>query len=168
MHLANETWAAQVLNMQVNPQKGPDLIDEHKVAEVKFCLVYPDRYKHKSWKTLGHQLAYNTKEKPAFWALGFYQLLKPIAQIRTKDPKELEELVPERKLYIVEWNWANQFPCRKQEGQTERSQWENHIGSPKFRLLPRTIREYNVQKGIVYITEGVSPEVFNIRTSELS
>ena len=70
--------------MQVNPNKGPDIIDKDKAAEVKFNLSYSDRnYNYISWRVLEHQLAYN-KNLPAFWALGIYTLDRPVSKIKTK------------------------------------------------------------------------------------
>jgi len=63
MHFFNEQWAAEVLNMQVNPHKGPDLIDDGKVVEAKFAVIYPGRKNYTSWKTLEFQIDYGIDRK---------------------------------------------------------------------------------------------------------
>ena len=97
MHIANESWAANVLGMKVNPSKGPDLITDKAITEIKFKLIYPKGYTHLSWRVLGFQLDYEEQEgKIGYWGLGKYWLSKPIEDIKTEKPEELEELVTNR------------------------------------------------------------------------
>ncbi len=160
MHYANSKWAAEVLDMKVNPQKGPDIISGIKQIELKFNLQYEGRYNHKSWRVLDHQLNYHQNDKFSFWGLGFYHLDKPISQLRSKHVQILEGHVKKRELYIVDWSWMNQFPLTRQQGKTEKSQWDNTLCFPKFALLPETIKSFEVKKGLIHITEGVPVDLF--------
>lgn len=161
MPYVNNLWVANVLNMQLNPRKGPDIIDEDKIVEAKFNLIYQDKPNYISWRVLEHQLAYNNG-KQAFWALGIYQLDRPVKKIKTKNPILLEAMVTERELYLVDWNWMLQFPCYHQTGKTEKSQWSNYLRFPKHDKLPRVTATYQVPKGLVHLTEGVPIGRFQI------
>jgi hypothetical protein len=161
MCFANQTWAAHALDMQVNPKRGPDLIDDKKVVEVKFTLFHPDRYRHLSWRVLDYQMTYGEDNK-AYWALGLYNLNRPIANINTKNPEKLEEIVEDRTLYIVEWDWMKQFPPYHQKGKTKISEWDHHIRFPKRSKLPKVARRHKVDKGQIMITKGVSLKDFNL------
>ena len=163
MHFSNEEWAAYVLNMQVNPQAGPDLIDKDKIAEVKFCLVHPGEYRYIQWKALEYQMQYPEKyQRPGFWILGEYALQTQIKSIRKLG---LEDLATFRQIWIVNWDWMKQFPPFPQKGKTEISKWENTLRYGKKPLLPRTITTYEVQNGLVHITEGIPSGVFTINQS---
>ena len=98
----NHKWAAKALNMQINPDAGPDLIDSNKIVEIKFAVT-PNQRNYIKWTVLEHQLNYETKHpnKKAFWGLGTYHIKQPPSTIKTKDPKELESLVISRELFIV-------------------------------------------------------------------
>jgi hypothetical protein len=161
MHFFNERWAADVLNMRINPKKGPDLIDDKKVMEVKFKVVYPNEYMHLSWRTLEYQMAYG-KDREAYWGLGTYTLSRHISEIRRRDIKNIELMVLDREIAIVPWYWIYQFKPYRQVGQTRLSKWDNIIRFPKAKLLPRTIETYVVNGGRVNITEGVDPNSFCI------
>jgi hypothetical protein len=52
---------------------------------------------------------YDKIGKPSYWALGTYSLSKPVSSINTANPKLLENLVCERTLTIVNWDWMKQF-----------------------------------------------------------
>lgn len=160
MPRVNEEWAGRVLNMKVNYEEGPDLIDEHKSAEVKFVLA--DKNYPLSWTVLEHQMKYNTKEKPCYWVLGTYHLKKPVKSIRMRDIRKLESLVTVRDLYIVTWDWMNQYPASVCTGQTEKSSWRNTFRYPKLRDLPGITHVYEVDKGLVHLTEGVPKRAFDI------
>jgi len=166
MHFANEKWAAEVLNMNVNPEKGPDLVDGKKVVECKFTLVHPGRYTHLCWRVLGYQADYDNEAgkegKKAYWAFGTYALDRPLSSVQTKNLEKLEHMVQERTLMIARWDWIKQFPAYHESGKTELSEWDHEIIFPKGRLLPETTRQYNVSKGNVYLTEGVNPGDFLI------
>lgn len=159
MPLYNEIWSANVLNMNVNPNKGPDLIDENKAVEVKFKILYSNgKYTHKCWRVLGHQLEYNKKFPEIYWGLGFYRVNKEIKNIKTD---KLEEITEYRELYLVNWDWMKQFPVYHHNGKTKFSDWDYYMLFPKFNLLPLVISEEIVEKGKILFTEGVNPERFN-------
>jgi hypothetical protein len=161
MPSVNETWAADVLKMQRNPHKGPDLIDEKKIVEIKFRLMCEDEYSHLCWRILEHQKGYRQDGKKAYWGFGKYFLSKPVSKIRTNKELELESLVVSRELFIVPWEWVDQFPVYHQSGKTEKSEWNNHLIFAKGRLLPEIIESYQVEKGFVYLTSGVNKGDFN-------
>ena len=123
----HNNWAGKVLGMEVNSQKGPDLIDEYKVAEVKFKLIIPRMYVHRPWTVLGHQMDYNKLGKDAFWVLGFYTLKKNVCDIKNRDAGRLESFVCEREAYIVKWNWMNRFSAHQVSGETIQSKWKYEI-----------------------------------------
>lgn len=165
MHLVNEKWVAKVLGMQVNPHKGPDVIDSRKVLEVKFKLIYP-YYTHVSWKSLGHQIKYNhqaqRKGKTAYWALGKYWLTKAVEDIHTSNHDELEALVEKREIYLVEWDWMSQFRAYHHQGKTPLSEWNHKIRFAKASPLPQVIQTYHVEGGLVRLTEGIQLEDFSL------
>lgn len=159
----NEEWAAKALGMEINLEKGPDLIDNQKNVEIKFCLTgkrcgaenYPQ-----DWTVFEEQMGYNGT-KPAFWGLGLYELKKPVSEIKSDDLKKLEAMVLRRNLWIVKWKWMYQFPPHKTNGETYISSWENTLRYPKLSHLPGTTQIHRVRKGSIYLTEGVDPEYFS-------
>lgn len=162
MPYVNEIWTANVLNMQKNPNKGPDLIDNRKIVEVKFKLLHEERYTHLCWRILGHQKNYESNGKIAYWALGKYYLSKEVSAINTENPDRLERLVTSRELFIVPWEWVNQFPVYHQSGSTNTSKWENDIIFAKGRLLPKIINSKKIEKGIVHFVNGVDENNFDL------
>lgn len=160
MPLYNEKWSAQALNMKVNSKKGPDLIDNEKAVEIKFKMLYlSGKYTHRCWRVLGHQLEYNKEFPEIYWGLGFYQVNKDVKNIKTN---ELEEITEYRELYLVNWDWMNQFPIYHHNGKTRFSEWNYYMLFPKFNLIPKIIQQQNVEGGKVFFTEGVDPEKFKI------
>ena len=100
--------------MEINPNRGPDIIDNEKAIEVKFKVLYPDgRYTHKDWKILGYQLDYDKEFPDIYWGLGFYQINKEVKKVKSN---ELENITDYRELYIVNWYWMKQFPLYHQKG----------------------------------------------------
>jgi len=160
MPFVNNSWAARVLNMRENHEKGPDLVDNDKITEVKFNLLKPGHYSNRSWRVLDYQLEYGRNGKPGYWALGFYTLDRPVTQVRTKNPAELEGMVTSREIYLVKWGWMDQFPPYRQSGETEFTSWENTLIFPKFAALPKVATSFAVEKGFVFLTKGIKPEVF--------
>ena len=167
MPAVNEIWAGQVLGMELNPKKGPDLIDGSKVMEVKFCLIgekcHAEKY-HRSWTVLEHQMEYNDGTN-AFWGLGFYEMKRPVSEIRSENLEALETMVLKRVLWVVPWDWMRQFPPSYTNGESSYSSWEIILRYPKLKDIPRTQKTYNVEKGLVHLTEGVNPEYFDFLKS---
>ncbi|MBX4212341.1 hypothetical protein KW787_02710 [Candidatus Pacearchaeota archaeon] len=159
----HELWAANALGMRVNDQDGADLIDRRKIIEVKFTLDNPSYTR--SWTVFEHQLSYN-QEKAGYWGLGVYQLDRSIKKI--KEDENLEDSVGEREIYLVEWDWMNQFPPHSVSGKTKSSAWEYILRYPKAKLLPPTTHTYKVNKGKVYITEGVDARAIKVLGSLIS
>lgn len=155
----NELWAANVLGMEMNPRSGIDLLGDSKNVEVKFTLQYLDKYKHKSWRVLDHELAFQNG-KPCFWALGFYTLKEEISRINVKTQLALERRVIDRELFIVPWEWMSQFPRYHHVGQTKKSKWDHWIRFPKHKDLPPNYATYPVKGGIVHLTQGVPEYLF--------
>jgi hypothetical protein len=155
MHFLHEKWAAEVLGMKVNAGDGPDLISEDKIMEVKFTLG-------RDWTVLEHQMNYNNG-KVGYWGLGIYSLREDIDRIKIVSSAKLEKLVEKRQLFIVPWEWMYQFPPHYTKGKTKNSEWENTLRYPKLKNLPQTIATYELKKGLVYLTEGVSFDAFSIK-----
>lgn len=153
-------WAAEVLNMQSN-SRGPDLIDKNKFIEIKFTL-FPNSKNYVKWNVHEYQMKYPENQKTPYWGLGIYALKKPILDIETKNPEELEKLVISRELYIVEWAWMNQFKPYPSFGKTEISSWNNIVRYPKLKKLPPKIKQFKVEKGKLYLTQGISEKDFQI------
>jgi hypothetical protein len=156
----NEEWTARVLGMQRNPHPGPDLISEDKIVEVKFTLARNSKNYFK-WNVLEHQLNYSSQAPNAFWAFGFYDLQIPVQKVKTKDPEELESLIPRREVYIVQWDWIHQFQSKKYRGKTQNSIWDYQLKTALFNKFPTTIQTREVEKGLVHLTEGVYEEIFH-------
>ena len=164
----NTKWASDVLNMNINTSKGPDLIDDTKIIELKFSLVKPDRYNYISWKVLEHQMNYDEHQFFAYWGLGVYKLDKDIKNINTTDANLLEKRVLERELFIVDWEWMKQFQPYTQTGKTIISEWDNTIRFPKHSKLPNVIKTYNVKKGKIHLTKKIPEKIFEINFSKNS
>lgn len=161
MHNANEIWAADVLGMNVNPEDGPDLIDNRKIVEVKFTLVSPRKYPE-AWTVLEHQMNYPQDcNKTGFWGLGKYWLKIPVREIHEKIHERLEEFVEKRELFIVQWDWMYHFLPSRTNGKTNLSEWSNTLRYPKFSYLPDTIKTYQVKGGLVHLTHKVQIRHFS-------
>jgi len=157
MPAVNHIWAANVLNMEVNPGKGPDLIGVDRNIELKFCLVPPAKnYIH--WTTFEYQIAYAEK-KSCLWGVGTYRLDRPIEEIKTSNPSKLEEYVTNRELFLVNWDWIYLFKPHELKGETNISSWEHTLRYPRFNALPKVVKTYSVLKGRVHITKGVRDSV---------
>ena len=99
-----------------------------------------------------------------FWGLGLYELKIPIKEITTHNRDELESLVKEnRELYLTTWDWIYQFPPSETSGKTHRSQWERTLRYPKFKYLPPITQTYQVERGLVHLTQGVDPDLFDVQ-----
>ncbi|MGY4884563.1 MAG: hypothetical protein ACP5NZ_03215 [Nanobdellota archaeon] len=159
----NEIWVANVLNMQINSQRGPDLIDNLKAVEVKFKMLYSNgKYTHKCWRVLGHQVDYDKAFQEIYWGLGFYRVNKEVNEVKRSDLINLEKIVDYREIYLVNWDWVKQFPVYHHNGKTKLSEWDYLMLFPKFNLLPGIISEEVIENGKVFFTEGVNPARFNI------
>lgn len=165
----NHEWAAKVLNMNLgeDEHRGPDLIDDKKIVEIKFRLLHPNRYTHVHWTTYEHQSFY-PNGKPGFWGVGTYRLKEPVEKIETLDPKELEKLVTIRELWIAPWNWMDQFSLYTQRARRNCAWYESDRRYAKHSQLPETTETWKVRKGTIHITRGVDSEKFKIEGKRLS
>lgn len=160
MPAVNHQWAARVLGMRVNPEKGPDIIDNNKVIELKFSLTNGPRGRYPlSWTVMEHQMAYSNG-RIAYWGLGTYTLACNVSKIKTSEQEELEKIVVAREIYIVSWDWMRQYPSHQTEGRTRISEWQNTFRYPKPDDLPAVIETRAVNKGFVHLTEGVDRKDF--------
>ena len=160
-HRYQELAVGKVLEMSLNPNSGPDLIDKDKVVEVKSRLVHSTRHYGKGWTPQDFQLNYENGRQ-AFWALQFYSLDREIGEIRIKEIPLIESMVTNRTIYIVKWDWMKQFPPSETSGKTPISEWKNIFRYPKYTLMPRVMETYEIKKGLVHITEGVPIELFKV------
>ncbi len=164
----NHKWAADVLGMRLNEEKGPDIIDDGKFLELKFLLINPKKHKEiknssypKVWTVMDHQMNYEKDTGlKGYWGLGIYELNIPIKSIR--DKYNLEKFVLSRELYIVEWGWMNQFEKNHTNGKTEFSEWDYYLRYPKFKNLPDIVSIKKVNKGKLYFTNESQLESFDI------
>lgn len=160
MHYNNETWAAKALKMDVNPSRGPDLTDSEKIVEVKFRLVKRGTPAYLYWTAFKYQKKYG-ENREAYWALGTYMLDREIEIIPNSTTiQELENRVKTRELFIVKWDWMNQFPEYPEHGETNKSKWNHTLIFPKGKLLPRIEKTYEVSGGKINFTQGVDSERF--------
>jgi hypothetical protein len=163
MHFNNEAWAADVLRMQINLHRGPDLIDETKIVEIKFKMLSQNKKsKSLSWKVLDYQLNYKREIEKAYWGLGFYTFHGDIRDIKNIHLMELEERVENRDLYILEWEWMNQFPIYHQSGKTEKTEWNNYLIYPKFKSIPSVVETTKVNGGKIFFTKETQKKEFII------
>ncbi|MEN9625768.1 MAG: hypothetical protein RL557_96 [archaeon] len=164
----NHEWGSQVLGMALeNP--GPDLLDENKFVELKFCLINPkplngEKIKDypKAWTVEESQMEYDEYFiGMGFWGMTVYELSVPVRSIRLFESAEsVEKKVLQREMYIVRWSWMDQFPSHETEGKTQASEWKRTLRYPKFESLPKTIERWKVHKGYINFTQGVDPDYF--------
>jgi len=121
-----------------------------------------------AWTVLENQVSYEDQEgKKGFWGLGIYELNKAVKGIDSRDIRNLEELVLFRELYLVKWDWMKEFPPYHTNGKTIISKWENTLRYPKYNKLPEIIKSYEVRKGKVNITKGVSTRAFDFNRKNI-
>lgn len=160
----NEAWVAKVLGMRVNTSPGIDVIDDTKGIEVKFTLVgnqcragkYP-----RAWTVLEHEMDFKNNGYLCFWGLGTYELSKPVKEIKVRMPEKLEGLVLRREFWIVPWDWMKDYLPSHTGGETKVSKWENTFRYPKLKDIPKVIQSYEVEKGLLHLTEGVDKSFFD-------
>lgn len=161
----NEDWSARNLGMEVQ-YFGPDLINEERntIVEVKFTLIGKkcgaDKYPI-NWIVDKNQLSY-CNGHDAYWALGTYSLDRLIKKIRKEDTIKLEKMVLGRELWIVPWEFMGKYTPNFTSGETKISQWEAYLMYPKLKDIPKPIKTYHVEKGLIHLTEGVNQEHFNL------
>jgi hypothetical protein len=143
----NHSWAARVLNMQINPNDGPDLTDGNKFVEAKFG-VNPE-----NWTILEEQVEYGNNGKPCFLLLAIYKLSGKISEIETTDQTALEKMVLERDGFLVPWNYILSLTCHPGKCNTYRY--------PRRKDL-KIESTYKVEKGQIHLTSGIPEGVFNI------
>lgn len=160
MSSVNQKWGAEVLNMNITSKYGPDLTDKNKIVELKFNKIKGIK-DYISWRVLENQVHYG-KAKNRFWGLGTYKLKDEINNIETTNLSELEDIVLDRQLYLVEWNWINNFRPYKEKGIGKIGPYENIIRFPKFSIIPRIAARIEVERGSVYFTDGVPLDAFKI------
>lgn len=158
----NEDWTAKVLGMKRNLNPGPDLIskDEKTIVEVKFTIVGNGCEKYPiAWTVRDEQLRY-ADGKTGFWGLATYELDRSVREIRKRDVKHLERIVLDRTIWIVPWEWMNQFPPHQTSGESKTGSWNNIFRYPKQRYLPKGTERYSVARGTVILTKGVDKKYF--------
>ncbi len=161
----NQEKAARMLKMQVNG-RGADLVDEEKIVEVKYNLLHQNRYTHRSWRVHEYQMEYG-KKKLAFWAFGFYRMDREVSEIKTTNLQSLGKMVMNRSLYIVPWSWMFQYKKYRQRGKGKAGPWDNTLRFPKYRELPPTKESWQVEGGLVHITQDVPKDLFILTGKKL-
>jgi hypothetical protein len=144
-----------------------DLIDFSKFLELKFVLTKPRDSSSdypRAWTVQEHQLEYaDIFSGQGFWGLGTYKLKVPFQELKTENASELERTVKSRELYIVSWNWVQNYPPSNCRGKTSFSQWNNTFRYPKLKDIPEVESTFKVRKGLVHLTKGVPDYLFDIR-----
>src|SRR3989344_7779775 len=163
MPYVHELCVGRLLGMDVNPGKDPDLTGERAVVEVKFTLLDPRGKYPVAWTVQDHQIEYGKNGKPAYWALGTYNLESPVKEIRTTDEDALEKLVAKREIWIVGWNWMQRYSPSKVSGKTAHSEWENIFRYPKRSELPQSEVTVLFDRGKMHITTDVDISHFDIK-----
>jgi len=162
MPAVNHQWAAEVLGMEINSRKGPDLISDNFNMELKFSLTgkecLAEKY-HIAWTVMEHQTNYHSNGKEHFWGFGAYSLVKPVSKIRAKD--NLESCVLERELWIVLWNFIDRYEKHDTRGKSKTTgvEWHNVLVYPKLKDLPDVIKSFEVERGKIHFTEGMNFEL---------
>lgn len=157
-----EIWAAKVLGMKNNPHPGIDLIDERKGVEIGVTIKNPGEYKNRSWRKLERDVRFGENGKPSFWGFALYSLPVKISELRERTTQlELERKVTRWSLFILSWGWIYQFQSYHHKGETRNSKWDHWLRFPKFKYMPPVKVSYQVEKGVVHLTEGVPIELFD-------
>jgi hypothetical protein len=169
-------WAADVLGMSVNTSNaGPDLLSSSKIVELKFFIRNPKPHPHvksnrypAAWTVDEGQMKYpEDAGKKGYWGLGSYELTKAIRSIPSNSIDLERFVVPEsRELFIVEWSWMDQFQKSYTSGSTDNTSWESYLRYPKFNRRPETQITYEVEGGVVHLTEGVDLDDFRLEDLE--
>ena len=148
----NNNWAANVLGMQVS-NFGPDLADDRKFVEAKFGL------KRSNWTLVGKQKDYHLENpnKEGFILLSIYELTKPISKIKKDELNE--SLVIGRFAYLLPWHLT--IPLVIGSGRVDSYKYPDKIA------FPRVTKSYEVEKGVLHLTEGVNPLLFEISGLEI-
>ncbi|MEK6830092.1 MAG: hypothetical protein AABY15_08310 [Nanoarchaeota archaeon] len=157
----NENWVAKVLGMELNG-KGPDLFNDNCEVEVKFSLKDGKGKYHLCWTVLEYQMVYPQEHpgKNIYWALGLYKLNRTVSSIGRNEVPNLENFVMNRELWMIPWEWMNQFSPSRTSGKSKHSEWDIELRYPKVKDLPLVVKTYKVPKGIIHLTEGINPEDF--------
>ena len=163
MPAAHELYVAKALGMQKRIS-GIDLEGEHAQVEVKFRLLDPAGRHPKKWVVVNHQKEYSNESngQPTYWSLGFYRLAKPVASLphNLKSVERLEQIVTERIMHLVSWDWMKQFPPHYTSGRTQLTEWENILLYARADCLPKISHTFQTPKGPMHLTEGVNPKHF--------
>lgn len=169
----NHQWASEVLDMTTN-HPGPDLLSLEKLVELKFFIRNPKPHPEvqnygnkKKWTTNDKQLDYSKEwERKGYWGMGFYELTKPIRSIYSNS-SNLEQYVISRELFIVQWEWMNQFPRSHTSGiRSDGTPWNDFLRYPKIDKIPETELTYEVEGGEVHLTRGVDLNDFKLEEIE--
>ena len=128
---------------------------------MKFCL----RENRTHWTVQDSQTKYDKNGMRCYWGLGFYELNKSVEEFRERDFDNLNEFVEGRELFLVRWNWIDQFPAFAVRGETDISSWEYVFRYPKRKLLPKIKSSYEVEGGIVHLTQGIRKRDFSFLES---
>ncbi len=157
-------WAADLLYLQVGPKpnKGPDLIGYDRIIECKFAAVQSKGRKEPiRWTVDEEQMSYPDEYHKGYWGLGIFWFAKEIKQLDEVSTGWLEKWTLRREMYLVNWEWMNQFkPSKGKSGKLLRT--------PQIKYLPPTYRSYEVNKGLIHLTEGVNPNSFQVNGDPLT
>jgi len=172
MSLVNEIWVSEILGIERNQGKGPDITNSGTFVEVKFSLINQKQENQsnypKAWTVQEHQTEYEKYwAGQGFWGFGIYELMTPVSQITFPESesyetrnKRLENIVTRRTLYLTPWSFIYKFRPHETQGETKLSKWENVFRYVKLTNLPKTRKTYPVTKGLVHLTKKVPDYLF--------
>ena len=157
--IRNESWTARQLGLKLNTSPGPDAIGNNVIVEVKFTKK-PNQKRYYKWHIQEHQVLYpKAHNMEAVLALGFYTFDNDISEIQNID--EIDETRVDRTLYLVNWDWINQFQAnRKSVGKTKTSQWDNRFRYLLANKLPEMIAKFEVEGGEIFAGPDVDIKLF--------
>ncbi len=168
MPIVNEKWVAGVLGIPYNPRDGPDLISEDCYMEVKFHLL-GDRenmrkYPRAAWTVMEHQLSWGKNGRVAYWGLGTFTIKTPVRKLRSKNERALEENVQERELWVLPWEFMEQYPKNETRGKSKITgdEWYNVFRYPKISGIKKIeFLNYSVDRGTIHFSKEINPRYFN-------
>ena len=150
-------FLGRILNMEVN-HHGPDLSDPYKIVEIKFCLN-PGR---QGWTVDENQMAYGNNGKTGYWALGRYEMTRPVAEVKTTVTATLERMVTKREIWVVPWRWMDQFQGSRCTGVGKNGRtWDHTLRYAKKAELPDVKESVDIEKGVIHLTKGVRRDDFS-------
>ena len=154
----HKRWLAEVTGIPGNGHIGIDLLDKSSTEEdttPKFGIEIKARNKlyAKHWAVNNEQVEQYPKDYPQrelFWAFTLYRLTKSVTEIKMDE--DLEQLITEREIWFLPWDWIRTFPIS-----TPKTGPYRYAAKPKF-PLQNTFTTFQEKNGTLYIPIGSTLE----------